>query len=284
MAARGCFVTGTDTGAGKTILAASLCAAIRASGVKVAAFKPVVTGVGAPGDEPSSRDDRDAAGARPAAEAAAGAHAAGEAAASARGAAAAAARAHPFGARTAGIHWPEDHDLLAAVTGTRPADVTTQTFAPAVSPHLAAALAGTTLSLDALVAGARNAVATAEADVLVIEGVGGLLVPLSDEHDIRDVAVALGLPLVIAARPGLGTINHSLLTIEAARRAGLDVRAVVLTPWPDEPTVMERSNRETIATRGRVQVATLRSVRDVDDLADAGAELPWVDWLGGVSF
>ena len=117
----------------------------------------------------------------------------------------------------------------------------------------------------------------------MVEGVGGLLVPLSDEHDIRDLAVALGLPLVIAARPGLGTINHSLLTIEAARAAGLDVRAVILTPWPDEPSVMERSNRDTIARRGAVEVATLRRVRDEDDLAAAGATLPWADWLGGGS-
>ena len=232
MAARGCFVTGTDTGAGKTILAAALCAAIRASGSRVAAFKPVVTGVGEPG-ETSPGEPR----------------------------------------------WPTDHELLAAVTGARARDVTTQTFEPAVSPHLAAELAGTTIALDALVAAAAHAAASA--DVLVVEGVGGLLVPLSDEHDIRDLAVALGLPVVIAARPGLGTISHSLLTIEAARSAGLDVRAVVLTPWPDEPSVMERSNRDTIARRGEVEVATLRTARDVDDLAAAAAALPWPSWLGG---
>jgi dethiobiotin synthetase len=229
VAARGCFVTGTDTGAGKTILAAALCAAIRASGERVAAFKPVVTGV-----------------------------------------------------EESAVGWPADHDLLAAVTGSEPEDVTTQTFAPAVSPHLAAELAGTTISLDALVAAASRA--ARDVDVLVVEGVGGLLVPLSDEHDIRDFAVALGLPVVIAARPGLGTISHSLLTIEAARAAGLDVRAVVLTPWPQEPSVMQRSNRDTIARRGGVAVATLRPARDVDDLTDAGATLGWDAWLGGVSF
>ena len=82
-------------------------------------------------------------------------------------------------------------------------------------------------------------------------------------------AEALGLPLVVAARPGLGTINHTLLTLEAA--AALDVRAVVLTPWPDEPSRIERSNLETI---GRlVPCATL--ARD----ADAGA-LPVAEWLG----
>jgi len=239
VAPRGCFVTGTDTGAGKTIVAAALCAAIRASGARVAAFKPVVTGVAASGE------------------------------------------ASGGGGGPSG-NWPADHELLAAVTGARPRDVTTQTFEPAVSPHLAAELAGTTIELEPLVAAAAKAAAGAEA--LIVEGVGGLLVPLSDEHDIRDLAVALGLPIVVAARPGLGTISHSLLTIEAARAAGLDVRAVVLTPWPPEPSVMERSNLDTIARRGDVEVATLRPARGVHDLASAAAGLPWATWMGGVSF
>ena len=68
---------------------------------------------------------------------------------------------------------------------------------------------------------------------------------------MRDLAVALALPLVVAARPGLGTINHTLLTLEAARSAGLAVAGVVLTPWPEHPSAMERSNRETIAASAR---------------------------------
>ena len=72
---------------------------------------------------------------------------------------------------------------------------------------------------------------------LIVEGVGGLLVPLARSFTVCDLAAALGLPLVIAARPGLGTINHTLLTVRVARAAGLEVRAVVLTPWPAEPTV-----------------------------------------------
>jgi dethiobiotin synthetase len=115
--------------------------------------------------------------------------------------------------------------------------------------------------------------------VLVVEGVGGLLVPLDGGQCVRELVVALGLPLVIAARPGLGTINHSLLTIEAARAADLDVRAVVLTPWPQEPAVMHRSNRETIARLGEVDVATLAHVDSIEGLAAAGAGLPWRSWL-----
>lgn len=222
---RGCFVTGTDTGAGKTVVAAAIAAALGAQGVRVAAFKPVVTGT----DEPTDG-------------------------------------------------WPADHELLAAVTGARPRDVTSATFGRPVSPHLAAELAERMLDLGTL-AGAARAAADG-ADALVVEGIGGLLVPCGD-FSVRDLAVALGLPLVVAARPGLGTINHSLLTLESARAAGLDVRAVVLTPWPDEPGVVERSNRATIARLGGVEVATLAATTAaIDDLARVGAALPVERWLG----
>jgi dethiobiotin synthetase len=228
---RGCFVTGTDTGAGKTVVAAAIAAALHARGERVAVWKPVVTGTDAPDD--------DAAG------------------------------------------WPPDHELLASAIGGDPRDVTTATFGPAVSPHLAAELAGAMLDLAALAGAARAA--AAGADVLVAEGVGGLLVPFGD-FTVRELALALGLPLVVAARPGLGTINHSLLTIEVARTAGLDVRAVVLTPWPDEPTVMQRSNRATIERLGEVEVAGLAPTTPrVDDLARAGATLPLDRWIGAGS-
>ena len=72
--------------------------------------------------------------------------------------------------------------------------------------------------------------------MLIVEGVGGLLVPIAEDFDVRALGAALGLPLVIAARPGLGTINHTLLTLEAARAVDLTVAAVVLTPWPEHPT------------------------------------------------
>ena len=225
MALRGCFVTGTDTGAGKTVVAAAIAAALHARGERVAVWKPVVTGVDDDGED----------------------------------------------------GWPPDHELLASAVGGKAADVTTATFGPAVSPHLAAELAGTMLDLDALVRAAR--VAAAGADVLVAEGVGGLLVPFGD-FTVRELAVALGLPLVIAARPGLGTINHSLLTIEVARAAGLDVRAVVLTPWPDSPSVMQQSNRATIERLGEVEVEGLPSTSPaVDDLARAGATLAFDRWI-----
>jgi dethiobiotin synthetase len=224
---RGLFVTGTDTGVGKTVVAGAVAAALARDGKRVAAFKPAVTGL----DEPAA-----------------------------------------FG-------WPHDHVLLAQAAGTTPEVVAPARFGPAVAPHLAAAEAGVSLDLRTLEAAARAA--AAGADVLVCEGVGGLLVPLSVDRTVRDLAVALGLPLLVAARPGLGTINHTLLTLEAARAAGLAVRAVVLTPWPQEPSRLEQSNRQTIARFGGVEVATLPTLPSglPGDLAAGGAGLPLARWL-----
>ena len=157
-----------------------------------------------------------------------------------------------------------DHELLRRASGSQQADdeIAPYRYGPAVSPHLAADLAGE--AIDPGLLRERVKAAAASADVLIAEGVGGFLVPLSDDYLVRDFAVDLGLPVVVVAAPGLGTINHTLLTIEAVRGAGLEVRAVVLTPWPSEPDTMERSNRETIATLGAVPAEKLERI----DLAE----------------
>jgi dethiobiotin synthetase len=174
-----------------------------------------------------------------------------------------------------------DHELLAACAGMAPEEVAPLRFGPAVSPHLAGELAGTAIDPELLVGAARRAAADGDR-TLIAEGVGGLLVPLTaDGYLVRDLAVALALPVVVVARPGLGTINHTLSTLECARAAGLDVRAVVLSPWPREPTVMEASNRQTIQALGGVEVVTLAHVPgfSVAELATAGATLPVDRWL-----
>jgi dethiobiotin synthetase len=154
--------------------------------------------------------------------------------------------------------------LLQRAAGSTQADeeIAPYRYGPPASPHLAAALAGEEVDPERLRAVAHAA--AAGGDALVCEGVGGLLVPLRGDYLVRDLAVDLGLPLVIAASPGLGTINHTLLTIEAARSAGLVIALVVLTPWPDEPSPIERSNRETIESLGEVPVQTLPRI-DLDD-------------------
>ncbi len=231
----GLFVTGTDTGAGKTLLAAAIASALRVRGAQPMVLKPLLTGT----EEVS--DPR----------------------------------------------WPADDELLGQAAGVDPQSVTLRRYGPPVSPHLAAALAGDPIDGEELVRAIRNRAAAASGAPVVIEGVGGLLVPLGAGWDVRRLAVALGLPVLIAARPGLGTINHTLLTLEAARSAGLSVAGVVLTPWPAQPSTIEHSNRATIERRGDVEVSILAEIRRADRalLAQAGEQLPLERWLsaGGPS-
>ena len=150
-----------------------------------------------------------------------------------------------------------DHALLRRAAGSEQGDeeIAPYRYGPPASPHLAAAQADEEIDPERLRGAARDA--AAGADCLVAEGVGGLLVPLAPNYLIRDFALDLGLPLIVAASPGLGTINHTLLTIEAARAAELAVAAVVLTPWPAQPNPIESSNRETIEALGEVTVEVL---------------------------
>lgn len=159
-----------------------------------------------------------------------------------------------------------DHAILRRASGSSQSDdeVAPYRYDPPVSPHLGAELAGERIDPTRLLAVARAA--AEQADFLVAEGVGGLLVPLTLGYLVRDLARDLGLPIVIAASPGLGTINHTFMTIEAARAVGLDVAAVVLTPWPAEPSTIEASNREAIERLGAVRVQTLATI----DLAQPG--------------
>jgi dethiobiotin synthetase len=224
---RGCFVTGTDTAVGKTVLTGAITAALRARGVDAIACKPVLSGLDQPADQV----------------------------------------------------WPPDHLLLARVSECEPELVSAIAFGPPVSPHLAAELTGRRLRSQELLEAVRRAAAHREA--VIVEGVGGLLVPLAQDYDVRSLARDLDLAVVIAARPGLGTINHTLLTLEAARAGGLEVAAVVLTSWPGAPDRLQRSNRETIERLGRVDVRTLPHVErpEPELLAAAASGLPLKQWL-----
>jgi dethiobiotin synthetase len=227
---RGWFITGTDTGVGKTVVAAAVAASLRRRGCRVRVHKPLLTGLDTAAD--------------------------------------------PV--------WPPDHELLARAAGCAPAQVVEATWGPAVSPHLAAQMSGVPAPSNANLAAAIAARSTPGA-VTIVEGVGGLLVPLGLGQDVRGLAGELDLPLIVVARPGLGTINHTLLTLEAARSTGLAIAGVVLTPWPTAPDIMLRSNAETIQRGGEVEVATLAALPapDVESLADAGDRLPLMGWLDG---
>jgi dethiobiotin synthetase len=150
-----------------------------------------------------------------------------------------------------------DHVLLrrAAESEQTDEEIAPYRYGIPASPHLAAALAGEEIDPARLRQAA--AAAAARAEMLVCEGVGGLMVPLTPGYLVRDFAQDLALPLLIAALPGLGTINHTLLTIEAARAKGLLVRGIMLGPWPDEPDEIELSNLETLRQLSGVEVQTV---------------------------
>jgi dethiobiotin synthetase len=157
-----------------------------------------------------------------------------------------------------------DHELLARASGSSQDEdeIAPYRYGPPVSPHLAAEMAGEEIDAGLLERAAEDAAAAA--DAIVCEGVGGLMVPLRPDYLVRNLAAQLGHPLVIVADSGLGTINHTLLTIEAAWAAELEVRAVVLNRWPAEPGRLEESNRETIAELTGVEVTTLGEVDPAD--------------------
>jgi dethiobiotin synthetase len=220
--ASGIFVTGTNTEIGKTVVAAVLARTLADDGRSVAVFKPALTGM----DEFPDYDE-------------------------AKAIAAVAADDQPS------IVDLPDHAVLRAAAGSSQTDdeIAPYRFDPPMSPHLAAGLAGVEIDPDRVMAAARAAATGVES--IVCEGAGGLLVPLAPSWTMRSCAVELGYPLVVVAPPGLGTINHTLLTVESARSVGLKVAAIVLNPWPAEPTAIEADNRETIAALSSVPVLTL---------------------------
>ena len=185
---RGLFVTGTDTGVGKTVAAAALVHRWR-SRFPVRYWKPIQTGI--------EQDDDTAEVARLAACSA--------------------------------------HEILAAgVRLERP-----------VSPHLAARLAGKPIDIDALAALVN---AEPGSTRWMVEGAGGVLVPVGEKANMTDLIARLGLPAVVVARSTLGTINHTLLTIEALRRRAIQVAGVIMVGVPNP------DNREAVERYGRIEV------------------------------
>jgi len=133
------------------------------------------------------------------------------------------------------------------------ANMAPYTFEPACSPHLAAEMAGTEIDIAKMVIAARAL--TSEYDFVIAEGAGGALVPLNRRETMLDLMHALKFPVMIAARPGLGTINHTLLSIRALRSDGLDISGVVFVESEDvEPGIIEEDNAATIEHFGKIPI------------------------------
>ena len=184
--ARGLFVTGTDTGVGKTVVSCALIRALRERGVDAAGMKPIETGVGPEG--------------------------------------------------------PLDAIALREAAGASDSldDVCPQQFALPAAPSVAACAEGRSVDFD-VIRSAFGRIANRR-DLVVVEGAGGLLVPIRDGKTMADLAQVLGLPLLIVARAALGTINHTLLTLEATAARGLPVIGFVISHAGGELSAADAAN------------------------------------------
>ncbi len=126
-------------------------------------------------------------------------------------------------------------------------------YEPACSPHLAARMVGDSPDLNHIVDSARTL--EDKHDLVLAEGAGGLLVPINETQTMRDLAIVLAYPVLVVAHAGLGTINHTLLTLEALKVVGLKIRGVVLcAPEPWDMGYIEEDNAKTIMQFGEVPV------------------------------
>lgn len=162
--------------------------------------------------------------------------------------------------------WSEDTRLLAEASGDADLQaITPYTFAVAAAPSVAARLAGTTLRLEDLAAAVRRR--AVEGNAVLVEGVGGLLCPLTERETIADLALELALPLIVVARRSLGTLNHTLLTVETAQRRGLRLAGVVVTAT----TPVQGAAEETVIEELRSRLdAPLLAVQPYQPNTDGG--------------
>ncbi len=186
------------------------------------------------------------------------------------------------GARQDGAHWRSEDTLLlavaAGVSGHEECDaITPWALAEPAAPPVAARAAGVALDLHSLAEAVRK---QARPDaMLLVEGVGGLLCPLTEEETVADLVQELGLPLVIVARRSLGTLNHTLLTVEAARRRNLAVAGVIISETVLVESFAERTNVEEL--RRRIDAPLLGVVPHGDEQGGALADVDW--WNLGIA-
>lgn len=194
---QGLFITGTDTGVGKTFVAGALASLLRARRIDVGVMKPVETGC-------PRRDGR---------------------------------------------HAPQDALYLRERAGTAdPLDeICLYALEMPAAPSVAADAAGIAIDLDRIAAGFRDLVARHQ--LTLVEGAGGLLVPLTDAADYTHLIQKLRIPVLLVARTSLGTINHTLLTYYWARHRELSVLGVVVNSPTGPPGPAEEANLEALARR-----------------------------------
>jgi len=207
------FITGTDTGVGKTAVTCAIAGSLVRRGLRVGVCKPIATGC-----------------------------------------------------RLIDGHWVSD-DALAL---RRHADVELPLteiqpvgYEPPVAPAVAAAMSGKPVRLSSIRAALRRI--ERQCDIVLIEGVGGIAVPIGAKRTVLDLADAIGVPLVVVARHNLGTLNHTALTCAAIRQAGLPLAGLIINGMRDDSTDASiADNPQWLATQNRTRVlATVPHARSV---------------------
>ncbi len=195
---KGIFVTGTDTGVGKTIVTASIAWNLIQAGRKVGVLKPVQTGTIVSG--------------------------------------------------------PTDIEFVQSLFGEdSPLDVACPYMFPdPVAPLVASMLSGERIDIRSI-EDSYSKLAD-QNDTVIVEGAGGLQVPILEDYFMSDLAMDLNIPILIVTRPNLGTLNHTFLTLESAKRKGLDVVGIVISNYPWDPGIPEQTNPELIISMTGVNI------------------------------
>jgi len=210
----GLFITGTDTGVGKTLIAGAIARILTEKRVKVGVFKPIATGCKHSWEGLISNDTE-------------------------------------FLAHCA------NSDLSLST-------ITPVGYVTAAAPIVSAACDGPAVDFGRIAAAYKNI--CENSDIVIVEGIGGVRVPLTPEFDLLDLAVEFALPVAIVARPNLGTINHTLMTIDCVRAAELKVAGVVINGYnATKSTVAEDTAEQVI---GQCSSVNILSVVPFDETAD----------------
>jgi dethiobiotin synthetase len=156
-----------------------------------------------------------------------------------------------------------------------------------LSPYSAAIIEKKELNILSILSSLKEKLLNSRGTIL-FEGAGGLLVPITKNYYMSDFAKDMGLPLIIVSRPGLGTLNHTLLTIEHAKRKGLQILGIIINNYPSNPDLAESLNIKTIMQLTEVEIiGVIPSIEGVDvqkglteNLADNSQEF-FINLLGG---
>ncbi|MCD4830771.1 MAG: dethiobiotin synthase [Anaerohalosphaeraceae bacterium] len=235
---KGLFITATDTGVGKTMIAGSIVKLLKASGKNAGVFKPIATGC--------VKD-----------------------------------RYGLVSSDTEFLAYCAQSEFLLT-------DITPENFITPAAPIAAEMAENRKVNLEKIVA-AYNYMA-GNTDCVLVEGIGGIRVPITENCDVLDLAKSLGLPVIIVARPDLGTINHTLLTINAVRGAGLTVAGVVINGYDESVADFAvETAPEVIAKAGNVTIlavvpldaeASVEEIRPSQIVEDVLGEIDWQKIIG----